>query len=227
VLWREIARRTNISVMLIHHARKASNDPGNVDVARGASALIGVARIVSTLFGMSEDEAKALNIDPEERGNYLRHDDAKANLNKISYAAKWFIKETITLPNAGADEPADDVGVLRPWQPPNPFDDLDVPIANKILDAIERGTFDDNGEQIGDPFTLKKSGGGKRWAGQVIQQHLHCSDKDAQKVLNKWIKNGVIEEVAAVTSTSKGKARLGLKVNATARPGQKLAEEML
>jgi hypothetical protein len=227
VLWREIARRTGASVLLIHHARKFSNEPGNMDVARGASALVGVARCVGTLFSMSEEEARSLNIDEQERGKYLRFDDAKSNQSLISYAAKWFVKETIVLPNAGDNEPADEVGALLPWAPPNPFDDLDVATANKILDEIERGTLDDDGAVVGDPFTLKKTGGGKRWAGHIIQSHLRCSDKDAQKVLTKWLTNNVIEEVAVVTSTSKGKARLGLKVNPTGRPGQKLSEEML
>ena len=227
VLWREIARRTNCSVLLVHHTRKYGAEAGDVSAARGGSALIGVARIVSTLFGMTEDEAKAFSIDPDERGSYLRFDDAKANLTLVTFAARWFTKQTVTLPNAGEHDPPDEVGVLKPWMPPNPFNDLDVAIANKILDAIERGVFDDDGQPTGDPYSLKKSGGSKRWAGYVIQSHLHCSDKDAQKVLNKWLKNGVIEEVAAVTSTSKGKARLGLKVNPSARPGQASAEMML
>lgn len=226
VLWREIARRSNCSVLLVHHAKKYGSEPGDASAARGGSALIGVARIVSTLFGMSEDEASTFDINIDERGKYLRFDDAKANLSLITYAAKWFTKETVTLPNASSEEPADDVGALKPWKPPNPFDDLDVAIANKILDAIERGTFDDDGKPTGDRYTLKKSGGGKRWAGQVIQGHLRCSDRDAQKVLTKWMTNNVIEEVATVTSTSKGKARLGLRVNQAMRPGR-LTEEAL
>ena len=220
VLWREIARRTNCAVLLVHHTRKYGAEAGDPGAARGGSALIGVARIVSTLFGMTEAEAKAFAIDPEERGSYLRFDDAKANLTLVTFAARWFTKETITLPNAGDNDPPDEVGALKPWRPPNPFDDLDVAIANKILDAIEFGVVDDDGKATGDPYTLKKSGGGKRWAGHVIQDRMHCSDRDAQKVLTKWMKNNVLEEVATVTSTSKGKARLGLKVNPTARPGQ-------
>ncbi len=227
VLWREIARRTNCAVLLVHHTRKYGAEAGSMDAARGGSALVGVARIVSTLFGMTEEEAKTFNIDPDERSSFLRFDDAKANLTLVTYAARWFEKHTITLPNGSADEPPDEVGVLKPWKPPNPFDDLDVAIANVILDAIERGVFDADGNATGDPYTLKKSGGGKRWAGHLIQNHLHCSDKDAQKVLNKWMENGVIEEVARVTSTSKGKVRLGLKVNASARPGHLIDETVL
>jgi hypothetical protein len=227
VLWREIARRTNSAVLLVHHTRKYGAEAGSMEAARGGSALIGVARIVSTLFGMTEDEAKAFNINPDDRGSYLRFDDAKANLTLVTFQARWFTKETVTLPNAGENEPADDVGVLKPWQPPNPFDDLDTSTANKILDAIERGVIDDDGKLTGDLYTLKKSGGGKRWAGQVIQNYLHCADRDAQKVLNKWMQNNVIEEVMHTTSTSKGKMRAGLKVNPAARPGQVIEDTLL
>jgi hypothetical protein len=227
VLWREIARRTNCAVLLVHHTRKYGAAAGEAEAARGGSALIGVARIVSTLFSMTEEEAKTFDIDPEQRGSYLRFDDAKANLTLVTFAARWFTKETITLPNAGDHEPPDEVGVLKPWQPPNAFDDLDVATGNKILDELERGVFDDDGKPTGDPYTLKKSGGGKRWAGHIIQKYLHCPDKDAQKVLQKWLQNNVIEETAQVTSTSKGKARLGLRVIAAARPGQVIEETML
>ena len=67
VLWREIARRTNCAVLLVHHTRKyASTGAGDMDAARGAGALVGVARVVSTVFTMTEPEAQAFEIDGEQ-----------------------------------------------------------------------------------------------------------------------------------------------------------------
>src|SRR5262249_10779043 len=58
IIWREVARRTNAAVLLVHHTKKyATGMAGDVDAARGAGALIGIARIVSTLFPMTEKEA--------------------------------------------------------------------------------------------------------------------------------------------------------------------------
>jgi hypothetical protein len=157
--------------------------------------------------------------DPENRGNYLRFDDAKANLTLVTLAARWFEKKTFTLPNAGDDEPPDEVGVLMPWSPPNLFDKLDVMTANKMLDAIKRGRIGDDGEPTGDPFCLKNAGRkNERWAGRVVQTFVACDDKAATKLLKTWIKNGVLEEFEAVIPSNR---KLGqcLRVVEGRRPG--------
>jgi hypothetical protein len=222
-LWREIARRTNAAVLLVHHTKKYGAEAGNPDASRGASALTGVARVVSTLFPMTEKEAETMDIDPDDRNSYLRFDDAKANMTLVTFAARWFKKKTFTLDNAGDDEPADEVGVLIPWSPPDPFDAMDGRVANKILDKIDRGTIDDNGDPTGDPYCLKNSGEkNDRWAARAIQTFIKCSDKEAMKQLKKWVKNGVLQEYEAAISTSKGKLRKCLRVVATHRPGTTL-----
>ena len=223
MLWREIARRTNCAVLLVHHTRKFANDPGDMDAARGAGALLGVARVVSTVFNMSEREAKAFEIDTDHRHEYLRFDDAKANLSLVTFKAKWFFKETFRLGNGSDDEPADEVGVLKEWKPPSIFDKLDESMARAVLMAIDFGMVDDEGAPTGDIFTLTKQGGSKRWAGQVLQEHLggedKCPAKEAQKALDIWHANGVLTEVERVLSNSKGKPRKGIKVNLAALPG--------
>ena len=51
VLWREVARRTNAAVLIVHHAKKyASNMAGDLDAWRGGGALSGVARICRRCF---------------------------------------------------------------------------------------------------------------------------------------------------------------------------------
>ncbi len=79
-----------------------------MNTARGASALVGVARVVQTLFAMSERDAERYDIPTEERHFLLRLDDAKANLGLISPEARWFRKVGVELPNG------DEVGVLVP-----------------------------------------------------------------------------------------------------------------
>jgi hypothetical protein len=84
----------------ITHASGA--EAGNVDSARGGTALIGVARIVSTLFRMMAEEAERMLEDASKRHLYLRFDDAKANQSLVAFAARWFEKKTITHDDAGA-----------------------------------------------------------------------------------------------------------------------------
>jgi hypothetical protein len=114
-MYREIARATNCAVLLVHHTAKppqGASDAyaGNMNAARGASALVGVARVVQTLFGMSEKDADRYGVAPAERHLYLRLDDAKANLGLVSPEALWFKKLGVDLPNG------DQVGVLEPTQ---------------------------------------------------------------------------------------------------------------
>jgi hypothetical protein len=112
-MFREVARATNCAVLLVHHTAKppqgmSDGHAGNMNTARGASALVAVARVVQTLFAMSEKDADRYDIRPEERHLYLRLDDAKANLGLVSPAAKWFRKVGVEIANG------DDVGVLVP-----------------------------------------------------------------------------------------------------------------
>ena len=83
-MFRDIARSGNCSVLLVHHTAKppqgtSDGHAGNMNTARGASALVGVARVVQTLFGMSETDAQQNGISRDDRHQYLRLDDAKAN----------------------------------------------------------------------------------------------------------------------------------------------------
>lgn len=230
VLWREVARRTNAGILLVHHAKKYSGDmAGDMDAARGGGSMVGVARIVCTLFGMTSDEATALKIDPNERTKYLRFDDAKANLTLITKIARWFEKRSHPVPNAGDGEPADEVGVLIPWRAPSAFDEMTDAQANAILDKIDKGVLDEDGQKTGDYFLAGVQGRKpKNWVGDVIQAHLGCTDKDARTIINKWISNKVITTFTAITPSGKGHAiDNNVRVNNANRPGDILEDTTL
>jgi hypothetical protein len=112
-MFREVARATNCGVLLVHHTAKppqgaSDGHAGNMNTARGASALVGIARVVQTLFGMSEKDAQRYGIPPEQRHLYLRLDDAKANLGPTNPNASWFRRVSVEIANG------DEVGVLEP-----------------------------------------------------------------------------------------------------------------
>jgi hypothetical protein len=79
-----------------------------MNTARGASALVGIARVVQTLFAMSDKDAERYDIASEERHLYLRLDDAKANLGLLNPNASWFRRIGVEIANG------DEVGVLMP-----------------------------------------------------------------------------------------------------------------
>jgi len=118
-LFREVARRGDCAVLLIHHTSKpaaASSDAfaGNQNAARGASSLTGVARIVQTLFAMSSRDAEKLGVIEHERRLWVRLDDAKANLSLIDGEASWFKRIGVVIANG------DEVGVLVAGNPGPP-----------------------------------------------------------------------------------------------------------
>lgn len=112
-LFRDIARQGRCAVMLVHHTGKpaqgaSDGHAGNMNAARGASALVGVARVVQTLFAMSRKDAEELGLSEEERHLYVRLDEAKANLGPPGIATRWFVREAVAIGNG------DEVGVLVP-----------------------------------------------------------------------------------------------------------------
>jgi len=195
ILWREVARRTGASVMLVHHTKKyAGAMAGDADASRGGGALIGTARILSTLFAMTEDEASTMNVAPEDRTKYVRFDDAKANLSLVTGQAKWFEKKSVTLNNGTGFVPGDEVGVLAPWEPPGMLDGVSMFTIGQVLDTIDRGLTDENGLPTGQFYTATASGPSKdRWAGVVIVRLLGCDEKRAKHLLKDWLKNEVLQ----------------------------------
>jgi hypothetical protein len=195
MLWREVARRTGCAVCLIHHTKKyATGMAGDVDAARGAGALIGIARIVSTLFPMNEKEAAQLIAEEQDknRAAYLRYDDAKANLNMISTIAKWFHKRTITLDNKQGDLPADEVGVLVPWKPKGALDGVDNLKITEFFGQLDRGILDNEGRPTGEFWTLEsrknKESEMSRYVGDFIEKFFGVSYEQAGAMRDAWRK---------------------------------------
>jgi hypothetical protein len=166
--FRELAIKYDMAVIVLHHTRKGSAaSPGDPDIARGASAIVGAARIVLTLTTMSEDDAKKLGLptDVADRSNYVRMDDAKSNYAPLR-AAQWFEKVPYTLDN-GERVPA-----AVPWTPPEAKIASDGDLA-ALKTAIERGC------PTGEPWSPKLSRNLRSVRG-LLEQH-GFSGSDAQR----------------------------------------------
>jgi hypothetical protein len=67
---------------------------------------------------------------------------------------------------------------VTPWTPPPLWADLDTPLLNKILDAIEAGRKDENGRQTGEPFSdAPNAKNGAAW--RVVE--MFAPDKSKQQ----------------------------------------------
>ena len=192
MMWRHVARQTRCAVCLVHHTKKyATGMAGDVDAARGAGALIGIARIVSTLFPMTVQEATTMGVEEARRAHYLRYDDAKANLNLKSVFARWFIKETITLDNARDEIPGDLVGALVPWAPEGLFAGITQEQIDDLMKVIDRGMLTKSG-QLADFYTLNRKNQANRWVGKLLKMTFNCSDKRAAEMIEAWEKSELL-----------------------------------
>jgi hypothetical protein len=210
--WRRVAREGNCSVILAHHVRKGPVD--SIDAARGAKALSDSARIGLLLSTMTQEEAEALGIPLDDRLQYVRLDDAKANLAKRVGKARWFKLSDVTLDNAQPPyQRGDEVGVVEAWEPPNVWNGMQD--ANGILDRIAAGP------ELGEMYTDSRRHPATRWAGNVVVDELGCSPDQAANVVNTWVRNGVLVRTSYKNADSKD--RQGLRVDDTKRPTTSVA----
>jgi hypothetical protein len=212
--WRRVARLGDCAVLLAHHVRKGTVD--SIEAARGAKALTDSARVGLLLSTMTEDDAKALGVSSEERLQYARLDDAKANMAARAPKATWFHLDHVTLDNADEIYPnGDQVVVIEPWEPPNAWDSMSEPDCNVALDRIAAGL------PGGLLYTDTRKGQTARWAGDVLVELFDITEDQAADVIKTWLKNGVLVQGTFSCAATHYKPVRGLKVNDTKRPGSR------
>ncbi len=195
--FRELAITYNMAVIILHHTRKgAAYSPGDPDIARGASAIIGAVRIAVTLTLMSEDDAKAFGLptDIEQRSNFVRLDDAKSNYAPLR-SAQWFEKVPYTLANGEV------VPAAVPWTPPEAkvasLQDLTV-----LAAAVSCGCPESNGE----PWSPKLSKD-KRSIRTLLERHGFTCAEAQRPVLDKLERDLGMEAAGYRRPSSRAPAR--------------------
>lgn len=208
--WRRIARATNCAVLLVHHVRKGA--VMDIDSARGAKGLTDSARVGLLLSPMGADDGEALGIAAEERWQFVRLDDAKANMAPKATKARWFKLEREELRNGTDDYPSGDrVATIVAWEAPSVWAETTPTGLNEVLDII------DNGHSPGVLYNATRRGGSARWAGQVLYQKLGINDRQAAQMIAVWLKSGLLYEVNYEHPTHR-RSVPGVKVKHALRP---------
>lgn len=142
--FRTLAMHHNMSVAIVHHARKGASQstPGDTDTLRGASSIAGAARIVLTVAAMTEPEGAAFGFSDEQRRAFFRVDSGKSNYSRL-HEVEWFERTEHQLDNG------DLVAAPTPWQPPQEAVCPETRVAIEL--GIERGSL------VG-PWSAKLSG---------------------------------------------------------------------
>lgn len=195
-LWGLVAHRGRCAVWLVHHFRKGGA-AGDGEAFRGAGAIQGAARIMSTLAAMSPEEAEKLGIDDEKRKSYVRLDSAKANMAPSAEHASWFNIVGVNIGNASTTYPlGDSVQVTIPWSPPTAWEGIPMSAIVDILNKIDAGMPD------GEFYAISKQSK-SRWIIPLVMEGTGKTDGQARTIVSKWFAEGVLIESEYVSKSQK------------------------
>jgi AAA domain len=210
---RRMTRNYEMALVLAHHDRKSGGDDEDSDQTnvRGAGDIPNAARFELAVKKMTPSEADHFQIDGKERASYFRLGSLGSKVNYIAADdAEWFERVTHVINGTP-------VGACIPWIPPDAFEGMTTDVSNAILDDIEAGL--PNGDRFSDSNSAKE-----RAAWKVIVKHLPGkSEKQARRVINKWVKNEVMQTRTYHHSDRREDVQ-GLFVNNAKRPGTRLLE---
>ena len=182
--WARIANETNCAVELVHHFRKSSGaGEATADDVRGASAIVGAARSVRILAGMSQEQADQAGV--KDHFRYFSVCFGKANLFPRAETADWYHMASVSLGNGGG-RPDDEIGVVTPWKWPNALDGLHVADLRKVQDAVAAGEWAENVQS-------------RDWVGHAVAAALSLNADDKRDkarikaLLRTWITNGALK----------------------------------
>lgn len=196
-VWANLADFTGTAIELVHHARKTGGNEVTMEDARGAVALLAKVRAGRVLNGMTKDEAEKAGV--ELRGTYFRVDRGKGNLAPPSTdASTWYHLASVDLGNGrplmvggkatGARLDGDSVGVVEPWQWPDP-------LATVTAGDLEKAQAEVAGcIAAGARFRLNVQA--NDWIGKPIARALgyNLTDKAEKKrvsgIVETWVKTG-------------------------------------
>jgi hypothetical protein len=132
----DIADDANCAVELVQHARKTSGNDITIEDARGASSIIGAARVGRITNRMTKSDGEKVGIAEDQCRYHVRIDTPRSSMAPPS-KAPWIKLHNVGLDNFGPDgEEEDRVQVAIPWQWPDPFADL----STESLREVQRRT---------------------------------------------------------------------------------------
>ena len=183
-----VAERAKCAIELVHHVRKPSSADAKVDVhdARGAGALIAGVRSARILNGMTEDEARDAQINPDDRFSYFQVDLGKSNLSKRDGRSKWRCVVGVGLGNGSDVREEDMIGVVEVYEKPSfgVFPDDAAIQAQRLAESRDTYRHWTSGPPSSD------------WFGFAIARLFGLDDEKDRKAIRNmiktWLKAGVL-----------------------------------
>lgn len=177
-IFAQIANDTGCAIDLVHHTKKpparGETHAGNMDSARGASALAGAVRAARTLTGMTQEEAEGFGV-AERRSWFLRIDNAKANMSAPADKTAWLERHSIELPNG------DHVGAIGVWQPPKLFSHITQSAIDEIMAELRNGFYSPDARSENSAVSL-------------VERLGKVNAKQATAILKNWLTSGMVSK---------------------------------
>ena len=204
--WGKVAEWGKCAVHLVDHTRKA---PAGTEVStestRGGKAKTDAARVVRVVNPMSETESKEAGV--ENRRFYFRTYNDKANLAPPADKSEWFNLKSVDLGNGPTVEflgnligdEGDSVGVVVPWEWPDPLSGTTDGDFGKVVPAIREGEWRESPQ-------CKRS-----WVGIPVAQALgldlesKADRTKVRKLIDLWIQRGWLVVTVKKTGQYKDK----------------------
>ncbi len=157
----QIARDTGCAINLVHHSSKGTGAGGDMNKARGASAITGACRIIRHAVPMDLDLAKEYGVLPTAADDYVGLYGAKASMSKEEKAPRWFEKMSITLPIG------ESVGAVQPRALAKVQRENLLEVRDAVLHLVRDGYYEDGAvtllkvskdisDQLGSDLRVKK-----------------------------------------------------------------------
>jgi hypothetical protein len=167
---------------------------------------------------MSEADAKIFNIKAESRRAYVRLDSAKVNIAAPSAKAEWFHIVGQPIGNSTDEYPnGDTIQVVEPWSPPDAWKDTTSTGLNAILNDIDHGLTDEDGNPTGQRYSnAPKAADRAVWP--IVQKHYpDKSEAQCRTIIHAWLDTGLLYP-DDYTDPAQRRERKGLFVNNAKRP---------
>ena len=181
------------TVVGVHHTSRAGNLRGSTVFDGAGDFLLGIEREEGEMIG----EIHARKIKSAEDGWKQAFELKKVVVNDITGETSLYAAPS--------------------GQPAAPELGADDETMNALLDTIEMGLLNDQGEPTGALYTPAVNSRA-RWVGIPIRIHLGCTEPEAKKIAKRLIASKILIKTAYFDGKQK---RDGLKVNPDRRPAPK------
>lgn len=198
-----VAEEGNCAVHIVDHVRKApSGTEIDAQSARGAKAKTDAARVVRVINRMTDAEGKNIYSKSEPwKFIHVFHD--KSNMAPPRARREWFQLVNVSLENGGiqpgigaAINPADEIGVIDEWSPPNAADMADNENFQKLAERMQA-----EGKQY------RRDSRSPDWIGHTIRAIIDpegkLSSKQIADVLEVYLGEKLLQSVPGTDASRK------------------------